>query len=252
MEKWSKRVAVVTGANSGIGFAILRKLALMKITVVGIDIKTDAIEKLKKELEYDVIHPYQCDVTQDRPTEDAFKWIDKIFGGVDILINNAGIIKNIGILEHDKPMSEISKVIDLNFTAVVRCARLAYKSMEARDSYGYIINMNSVRGHYIAPLTVVNVGVYPGTKYAVTATSEVIRLELIRKNNKKVRVTSVSPSLVSTNLLEAAEVHPTAQESLFSTCLKPEDVVNTVVHLLELPYTVNVSEITVRATGSTI
>jgi NADP+-dependent farnesol dehydrogenase len=200
--------------------------------------------------DYANIHSLECDVTQDRPTEKAFKWIEEKLGGVDILINNAGIIKNIGILDHNKPMSEISKVIDLNFTAVVRCARLAYKSMEARDSYGYIINMNSVRGHYITPSTVVNVGVYPGTKYAVTATSEVMRLELIRKNNKKVRVTSVSPSLVSTNLLEAADVHPDRQEAMFSTSLIADDVFGSIFHLLTLPYTVNISEITVRATGS--
>lgn len=164
MHKWSKSVAVVTGANSGNGFAILKKLADSAITAVGLDIKTDAIEKLKSETSNSKIHSVICDVTKDDSTESAFKWVEDQLGGVDVVINNAGILKSIGILEHSKPMSELARNVDLNFTAVVRCARLAYKSMEARNTFGYIINMNSVYGHYVAPINLMNIGVYPGRK----------------------------------------------------------------------------------------
>jgi NADP+-dependent farnesol dehydrogenase len=250
MEKWLKSVAVVTGANSGNGFAILKKFAELGITAVGVDIRTDAIDKLKGEMGDVKIYSLVCDVTKDEPTEAAFKWVEDTLGGIDILINNAGMIKSIGTLEHEKPMSELTMNVDLNFTAVVRCARLAFKSMETRDSYGYIVNMNSVYGHYIAPITLMNVGVYPGTKYAITATSEIMRRELIRKKNRKVRVTSVSPGLVQTNIFKAAEVHQETEDKLFNTSLVPEDIADTVCYLLSLPYKINVNEITVRATGS--
>lgn len=250
MEKWSESVAVVTGANSGNGFAILKKFAELEITVVGFDINTDAIEKLKAEVGSAKIFSVVCDVTKDESAEAAFRWVDDNFGGVDVLINNAGMIKTIGILEHDKPMSELAMNVDLNFTAVVRCARLAFKSMEARGSYGYIVNLNSVYGHYIAPIRQMHVGVYPGTKYAITATSEVMRRELIRMENTKVRVTSVSPGLVQTNIFTAAEVAQEAQERLFKNVLSPADIADTVCYLLTLPYSVNVNEITVRATGN--
>lgn len=164
MEKWSKCVAIVTGANSGNGFAILKKLAASAVTTVGFDIRTDAIDKLKSEVGGSNIHSVLCDVTKDDSTEAAFKWVQDTLGGVDVLINNAGMIKSIGIFEHEKPMSELAMNVDVNFTAVVRCARLAFKSMQARDTYGYIINMNSVYGHYIAPITMMQIGVYPGTK----------------------------------------------------------------------------------------
>jgi NADP+-dependent farnesol dehydrogenase len=91
MEKWNKSVAVITGANYGNGFATLKKLAESGITVVGLDIVTDAIETLKKEK----VHAIKCDVTKDDQTEAAFKWVEQTLGGVDILINNAGIISNL-------------------------------------------------------------------------------------------------------------------------------------------------------------
>lgn len=210
MLKWIKKVAIVTGANSGNGFAILKQLAEQGLVVVGLDINIDAIDKLKEGNGCLKINSMMCDVTKDESVEAAFRWVEDKFGGVEILINNAGMLRDIGkcgsplpfmvlnkihslvsvgILEHDKPMSELAKNVDLNFTAVVRCARLAFKSMESRGAYGMIINMNSVYGHYVAPIKLMNVGVYPGTKHAITATSEVMRRELIRVENHKVRVT---------------------------------------------------------------
>lgn len=162
MHKWSKSVAIVTGANSGNGFAILKKLAESAITAVGFDVRTDAIDKLKAETGSSKIHSVVCDVTKDDSTEAAFKWVEDQLGGVDIIINNAGLLKSIGLLEHSKPMSELAYNVDLNFTSVVRCARLAYKSMEARNSFGYIINMNSIYGHYVLPINLMQIGVYPG------------------------------------------------------------------------------------------
>lgn len=162
MHKWSKSVAIVTGANSGNGFAILQKLADSAITAVGLDVKTDAIEKLKTEMGGSKIHSVVCDVTKDDSAEAAFKWVEDQLGGVDIIINNAGLLRSIGLLEHNRPMSELAYNVDLNFTSVVRCARLAYKSMAARNAFGYIINMNSIYGHYVLPINLMQIGVYPG------------------------------------------------------------------------------------------
>lgn len=159
------------------------------MTAVGFDIRTDQIDKLKREMKDSKIYSMICDVTKDESTEAAFKWVEDTLGGVDVLVNNAGMLKSIGILEHNKPMSELAMNVDLNFTAVVRCSRLAFKSMEARNVYGYIINMNSVYGHYIAPISLMQIGVYAATKHAITATSETMRRELIKMRNSKVRVT---------------------------------------------------------------
>lgn len=181
MDKWNQSVAVVTGANAGNGFAILKKIAEAGVTVVGLDINIDNIEQFRNEHPNLKVHSKLCNVTDHENTVATFKWVEENLGGVDILVNNAGCIRSVGILEHDKPMSELAFNIDLNFTAVVRCARLAYKSMEARDSYGYIININSVNGHRVSDLTPgTQVGVYTATKYAITGTWLSNRMHLIK------------------------------------------------------------------------
>jgi len=186
MEKWKGKVAVITGGNAGNGFATLKKLAREGITVVGFDIATEVIENFAKHEKDLNVHFRNCDITKDDMVVAAFEWIEKTFGGVDILVNNAGIFRDNGVLEYQKSMAEITQIIDLNFTALVRCSRLAFKSMVTRDSYGYIININSVYGHSVVQFyNKANIGVYPGTKYAVTATTEAMRFELINLKNKK-------------------------------------------------------------------
>jgi NADP+-dependent farnesol dehydrogenase len=250
MEKWTNSVAVVTGANSGNGLAIFKKLAEFPMVVVGLDIRIDAIEKLKEETGNSKLFSIVCDVTKDDLTEAAFKWIEEKLGGVDILINNAGIFKKIGIFEFEKPMSELALVVDLNFTAVVRCSRLAFKSMQKRDAFGYIINMNSILGHSVLPADVLHSGTYPGSKHAITATTELMRYELNHMKNTKIRVSSISPGAVKTNIFKTAGVNDTLENALMTNSLNPDDISETVCYLLSLPNSVNVNDITLRGTGS--
>lgn len=254
MEKWSKSVAIVTGANCGNGFGILKKFAAAGITVVGFDVNIDLIEKFKSENSKLRVFSRVCDVTDNDQTESAFKWVEDKFGGVDILVNNAGTLKNVGILEHKKSMSELAFNIDLNITAVVRCARLAFKSMEARNAYGYIMNINSVYGHGLPPLASgAQLGVYPSTKYAITAATEVMRGELLALKNRKVRVTSISPGVVKTGIFKASEMSKEMEEEILSApFLLPEDIGDTLAYLLLVPYHISIHEITVRATGSEV
>lgn len=252
MEKWSKCVAIVTGSNSGIGLAVLKKLAEAGVIVVGLDIMTDAIVNFKNEHHKLKVHSLVCDVTSDEETEASFEWVHNLLGGVDILVNNAGCINSVGILEHKKPMSELASNIDLNFTAVVRCSRLAYKSMDSRNTYGYIININSVYGQGLRPVPPgVQIGVYQATKSAITTVTENIRQELIRLSNKRVRVSSVSPGVVKTNIFKAGGLSNKQVECfLADNHLSPDDIANTIIYLLSTPQNVNIHEITVRATGS--
>ena len=87
MEKWKNSVVVITGANSGIGLTILKKIAEVGLKVVGLDIQLEAIEQLKIELKDAKIYTWYCDVSDDESAENAFNWIGKNVGNVDILIN---------------------------------------------------------------------------------------------------------------------------------------------------------------------
>lgn len=251
MEKWIGKVAIVTGANSGIGFGILKKFADAGLIAVGFDINIDNIEKFKSENKSLKVHSKICDVTKDEVTEAAFKWVENQFGGVDVLVNNAGTMKGFGILDHSKPMSELTFNVDLNFTGLIRCSRLAFKSMETRGAYGYIININSIFGHAIPLDGTFQVGVYPGTKFAITASTEVMRLELNLMKNRKVRVTSLSPGSVNTNILNICGITQERKKALLDAPhLNPEDIADSILYLLSIPYHVSIHEITVRATGS--
>lgn len=173
MDKWQGKVAVVTGANSGIGLAILKKLSQSGVKSVGFDIEIDNIQKLKDESKGVEIYEKICDVTKDESVEAAFDWVEKTFNGVDILINTARTYRNIGVLEYEKPIRELFYNIDVDFVGAVRCARLAFKSMDVRDSYGYIINVNANFSNLLTPMKDIELGVYSGAFSGVSTTSNV-------------------------------------------------------------------------------
>lgn len=254
MEKWQGKVAVVTGGNSGIGLAILKKLAQSGLKTVGFDIEVDNIEKLKDELKNVQIFEKVCDVTKDESVEAAFEWAEKALGGVDILVNTARTYRNVGVLEYGKPVRELSYNIDVDFIGSVRCSRLAYKSMETRDTYGYIINVNANFSNLLTPLKDIELGVYSGACSALATTSNVMRYELNRLKNRKVRVSNLNLGVVkNTNIFKTARLSSDAENALYvNPVLEPSDIEETVGFLLALPYGVNVSDMTVRATGADV
>lgn len=96
MLRWSGRVAVVTGASSGIGANITERLALEGLQVVGFDLNEKGIEEIAKKLPKNCkgkVIAYKCDVTEEKQVKDAFEWVDKNVGGISIMINNAGLVK---------------------------------------------------------------------------------------------------------------------------------------------------------------
>jgi NADP+-dependent farnesol dehydrogenase len=246
MEKWQNSVIVITGAGSGIGLAILRKIAETGLKVVGMDVKLEAIENLKIELKDAKIFSWFCDVANDESTENAFNWVEKNVGHVDVLINSAGIHRNIGILDKHKTMAEIGNHIDVNFTGAIRCSRLIINSLEARKAYGYIININCVYGHYVLPTKDVQLGIFGGTKFAVKATSDVMRFELNRLNNRKVKITNLAPGICSRKLSgEDADNSP-----YINPVIKPDHIANTVIYLLATPHEITITDLSIKATGS--
>ena len=195
MEKWEGKLAVVTGASAGIGAAIVKDLANSGINVVGLARRVEKIEELIKSIGVTSgkIYAYKCDVSDQDSVKAAFQWIEDKFGSMQILINNAGVARNTKILdEGDEVARKLNEVINTNVNGLVQCTREAFRLIKKADDYGFIININSVLGHYI-PFMQLSMNIYPPTKYAVTAVTEVLRQELILLKNDKIRV-SVSHS----------------------------------------------------------
>lgn len=248
MDKWKDKVAVITGANSGCGFNILQKLLEYNLCVVCLDLKDDTVKKINNKN----VHSIICDITDSKSLNSAFTWIEENLNGVDILINNAGMTNSFGILDERISIEDLKKCMDVNFLAGISCARLAYKSMMKVDKHGCIININSVSGHRVIELGSVRLGLYIPSKFAVTAATEIMRLELNGMNNKNIRVTSISPGLIDTSLFRTSKLPQHIVDHIEDKMekLKTEDIADVIVYVLSVPYHINISEIILRATGS--
>ncbi|XP_026466756.1 farnesol dehydrogenase-like [Ctenocephalides felis] len=256
MDRWTGKVAVVTGANSGMGAAISKDLAKLSMQVVGLDLQIQTIQENAHKMSRSnggVIYPRICDIREEKQVVDSFTWISEKFGGVDVLVNSAGIIRK-NMLTNVGNTNDLRDVLKVNVLGLCFCTREAFKSMKERDVSGHIININSMAGHSIlsfpgiAPMT----NIYAGSKYCLTALSETLRQEIAFLKNKT-KVTSISPGLTATNMTRNFSSDKTKNKitDRFPQLL-PEDVSNCVKFCLSLPEHVQVNEIMVRAVGENI
>ena len=177
---------------TGIGAAIAVDLVKAGVIVVGLARRPEKIDALQDQLKgaKGKLHSYSCDVSKLESIQKAFAWIEKTFGNVHILVNNAGVFRNVRIFDTDKTVTnKLEEVVDTNVKGLVNCTREAFKIMEKHDDYGYIFNVNSVAGHKVSSNNKdISTNIYAGSKFAVTATTAVMRDELTALKNKKIRV----------------------------------------------------------------
>lgn len=196
MEKWVGKIAVVTGASAGIGAQIVKDFAKNGITVIGLARRPEKIEEISGELgeTQGKLHAFKCDVSDRESIKSVFKEIEEKFGFIHILVNNAGIGKNKTLLSSDlEDADDFDEVIRTNFNGLVHVTRHAFALMKKADDYGIIVNINSIAGH-ITPFPREGksaANVYHGTKHAVTATTEIIRQELVCMKNDKIKVSVI-------------------------------------------------------------
>lgn len=189
MDRWVGKVAVVTGASSGIGAAIAVDLAKAGVITIGLARRIERVKELVNELPAPYkknLISHKCDVLSESDITESFQWIEKTYGGVDILINNAGIYRNTQILAEENS-KDLSDTINTNVMGAVFCIREAFRSMKTRETPGHIIIMNSVTGHQIMNFwsTKMNsFNIYPSSKYALTALTEVVRQELLMEKTR--------------------------------------------------------------------
>lgn len=191
MDRWKGKVAVITGASSGIGAQIVIDLLNAGMIVVGLARRVERVLVLQSEVaegSTGVLHALKCDVTSEEDVKKTFKWIIDELGGVDVLVNNAGIARNFNLIDSNNT-SMIKDIIDTNVMGVVLCTREAFQSMKSRSFDGHIFNINSIAGHYVPNFPLIgSYNMYAPSKYAVTAMTEVLRQEF-QKEKTAIKIT---------------------------------------------------------------
>ncbi|KAL7725707.1 hypothetical protein ACLKA6_010323 [Drosophila palustris] len=246
MERWQNRVAVVTGASSGIGAACAKLLVAAGLQVVGLARRTDRLEKLRESLPADQrerFHQHTCDVSAESQVKSAFEWIEQKLGGIDVLINNAGIVREGQLL--DMPVKDIHEILQTNLMGSIYCTKLAAGSMRRRQMAGHLFFINSTAGlagynpGHVDP----SLNAYTPSKFALTAVHEICRQELITEKSK-IKTTSINPGWVATEI-----VSDEIKAQLGNTILQADDVAQAVLYALSSSPHAQVQEITLRAVG---
>jgi len=238
------KVAIVTGASSGIGFATALTLSRKGVKVAIGARRTDMLSELEKKIKENggEVYSQKLDVTKKNECISFVNNVLKKWGTVDILVNNAGLMplsffKNLKIDEWDQ-------MIDVNIKGVLYCTGAVVTHMLENKS-GHIINISSVAGRIVFPAG----SVYCATKHAITAFSEGLRQELsVRKN---IRVTCIEPGVVATeltNTITDESLQGFVENAKKMESLQAEDIANAIVYAVESPNHVNVNEILIRPT----
>ena len=223
-----KKIAIITGASRGIGRAIACKLASLGATVIiNYCGSEEQARKVKEEIEANggTSHLYQCDVSDYSACEAFFQSVAKNYGGVDLLVNNAGITKDDLLMK----MSEeaFDRVIGINLKGTFHCMHFASRQM-IRKRAGSIVNISSVVG------VTGNAGQtnYAASKAGVIGLTKSAAKEL---SSRKIRVNAVAPGFIQTEMTAALSEKIKKQISLqipLGTFGNPKDVANAVAFLL--------------------
>ena len=238
------KVAIVTGASSGIGYATALALSKAGAKVAFGARRTDKLTELENEITKNGGEAFsqKLDVTKKSDCDSFVKSIIEKWGTVDILINNAGLmplsfIKNLKIDEWDQ-------MIDVNIKGVLYCTAAVIPQMLEKQS-GHIVNISSVAGRIVFP----SGSVYCATKHAVTALSEGLRQEFSTRKN--IRVTCIEPGVVSTeltNTITDESLKSFVENAKKMQSLKADDIANAILYAVEAPDYVNVNEVLIRPT----
>ncbi|XP_035720575.1 farnesol dehydrogenase-like [Vespa mandarinia] len=164
------------------------------------------------------------------------------FGTIHILVNNPGVSSDAKFMDSSRP--DWKKLFDVNVLGLIDCSKRAGRMMLDSNVECYIVNMNSVLGHNV-DLPGFTLNFYPSSKSASVAATEIIQKEL---HGSKIRVTSISPGLVSTNIMQANNFNiKESYKSLYA--LEPNDVANAIIYVIGTPQRVHITELIIRPFG---
>ena len=263
---------IITGAGSGFGRLVAQASAARGARLVCADINQEAVEQTAATIrdQGGQAIAIVADVTQIGPMRDLAARAIEAHGAIDVMINNAGIMPLAFFADHDAAFDAWDRCIDINFKGVLNGIVAVYDQMMAQGR-GHVINLSSIYGTH----PVIGAAVYGATKSAVNFLSESLRVEA----RGKIKVTVIKPTGVPVTGLSATVINREAgigslgqnmadftdmvagvQAGTFPperldagnidyALLAPQHIADAIMHAIDQPWGVSISDITVRAAG---
>jgi NADP-dependent 3-hydroxy acid dehydrogenase YdfG len=227
------KIALVTGASSGIGRAIAHRLAKEGLKVYALGRDATALDALAKECD---ATPVAVDLQDTSPLQELFSRVE-----IDVVVNNAGLLPAIAKFGECSP-TDIDSMIDVNLRAPLRIAHMALDGMLKRKR-GHLFFVGSSAGRFPHP----NTAVYGATKAAISMFCDSLRCDLL---GSKIRVTEIAPGRVQTSLYRTALGEAGANEKLYDAyrSIQPEHIAELIATAIALPDYVDVSRMEVFPT----
>ena len=263
---------VVTGAASGFGRLVSEKLAARGALLACADINAAGAEDVAAGIRArgGKAEAVAADVTRMAEMRALAQRAVEAHGGIDVMINNAGVMPLAFFADHEAAFDAWDRCIDINFKGVLHGTLAVFDQMMAQGR-GHVINLSSIYGNH----PVVGAAVYGATKSAVNFLSESLRVEA----RGKIKVTVIKPTGVPVTGLSATVINQAAgvgilahnmgeftdmviamQDGTFPAerldpanidyaSLAPEHIADAIVHAIDQPWGVSIAEVTVRAAG---
>ena len=238
-DKHATGIALVTGASSGIGEAICRRLVADGYRVIAAARRLGRLESLRAELG-DRLYPFELDVDDAAAVAGLGEALPDEFRPVDTLINNAGHDTGGRRRFDEGSAADWSAIIETNVAGLIRVTHALIDGMLERG-HGHIVNLGSIAG--LKPYA--SGTAYVASKYAVHGFTETLRLDYAGRG---IRISEIMPGVVRTGFAEqrlgdadgAADFYDG-----FDACLEAEDVADTIAYALKQPRHVEIAQLVV-------
>ncbi len=239
IDRWRNKIALVTGASSGIGKAIAADLAISGLRVWLVARDRARLEETAARIRDagGTAEMFVGDLGRRETIEHLFATIRAAAGGVDVLVNNAGIGGGESLIHAET--ERMQAVLDLNIHAPLWCMREAVRDMR-RTGHGAIINISSLAGHRVK--TGGSSSLYAATKHALRILTDGLRFELAREKST-IKVAAISPGMVDTPFHDTSR----RKEPYAFAPLSADAVVAAVRYILSTPVDVQVSDVLLRS-----
>ena len=241
-----KKIALITGATSGIGEQTARLLAKNNFNLILTGRRKKRLEKLADEIQKDSeckIYLLNFDIRNQLSTENAIKSLPEVWTQIDVLINNAGLAAGMNTIQ-EGVVDDWERMIDTNIKGLLYITRLVAPIMIKRNS-GHIVNISSIAGKETYPLG----NVYCASKHAVQSLTQGMRLDMLKHG---IKVSSVCPGAVETEFSIVrfkgdGEKANKVYEGF--TPLFANDIAETILFIITRPPHVNIDDILVMPTA---